>query len=43
MIVAYSFIAHRLVTRQIPGTLINSTISAQEKAKRKVCSNIFEI
>ncbi|XP_070181547.1 neuropeptide FF receptor 2-like [Littorina saxatilis] len=36
MIVAYSVISVTLITRKIPGILINSTISAQEKAKRKV-------
>ena len=36
MIVAYTIISVKLITRKIPGTLIDSTISAQERAKRKV-------
>ena len=36
MIVAYTIISFKLITRKIPGTFINSTISAQERAKRKV-------
>lgn len=36
MIIAYTIIGVKLLTRKAPGILITSTAFAQEKAKRKV-------
>ncbi|KAK7501318.1 hypothetical protein BaRGS_00007443, partial [Batillaria attramentaria] len=43
MIVVYSIITVKLLTHKTPGTLINSTVSAQEKAKRKVIKMLVAV
>ncbi|KAL8565445.1 hypothetical protein ACOMHN_049422 [Nucella lapillus] len=43
MIVTYTLITHRLLTRSFPGTLISSTVAAQERAKRKVIKMLVAV
>ncbi|XP_076461128.1 QRFP-like peptide receptor [Babylonia areolata] len=43
MMVAYALITLRLLTRSSPGTLISTTLSAQERAKRKVIKMLVAV